>query len=635
MKHIWLAILLAIALAPAAAQQRSLPQKQKHPLAQPSASDVSAAVAVIRADSRTPPTVQFQSVGVREPVKATYLKEPSTLRHEILCVCYDPRQRVTLEISVDPISRTITEFKRLDDVQPLITPFEFDSIEAIVHRNVLFRRALERRGLHIDSVVVEPWASGVPRSSFPGRLVRCIFFVRSNGEMRYDRPVEGLHMLVNTSTRQAMEVHDKLVIPVANPAVVPKPSPRPSPKPQPRPKGDPQLIVWNNWSFRWVLQPKDGLVLYDVAWNDKGRRRPIAHRLALSEMFVPYGDTSAAWTWRTAFDAGEYGVGLSSRSLTRGLDVPATASTHPIVIVDRDGNPITINDAVAWFEKPSGLLWRHVNLETDVAASKSGTEFTIQHCATVGNYDYMLSWIFAQDGTIRFDVALTGIMLVKGTGDTVWSQNLDSRKTSHMVQPGLLAPFHQHFFSVRLDLDIDGPDNSVHELDIWSPPAGSENRSLNAMMIDDWEFRFEQEACTSVKPSAARRWNIQHASATNSFGMPTAYCLVPGINAQPFLKPEAAPRKRAAFINHSLWVTHHKDHELYAAGPYPNQSSAGEGLPRYVSNNESIRNRDVVVWYTFGVTHVTRPEDWPIMPVEHAGFSLMPMGFFNHNPTIR
>ncbi len=631
MTPIWLLLLVSTVVA--AAQTRT--QTPRHPLAQPTVADVATAVTVIRSDSRTPANVQFQSVGVREPEKSVYTRSADSLRHEVQCVCYDPRQRITYEISVDPARRVVTEFKRLDDVQPLISPFEFDTIQAIVHRNVLFRRALERRGIPIDSVVVEPWASGVPRSSFPGRLVRCIFFVRSNGEMRYDRPIEGLHMLVNTSTRQAMEVHDKLVVPIAQPAVLPKASARPKVRPQPRSKGDQQLVSWNNWSFRWVLQPKDGLVLYDVAWNDNGRRRPVAHRLSLSEMFVPYGDTSAAWTWRTAFDAGEYGVGLSSRPLARGLDVPANASTAPIVIVDRAGNPINIPDAVAWYEKPSGLLWRHVNLESDVVSSKSGSEFTIQHCATVGNYDYMISWIFAQDGTIKFDVALTGVMLAKGTGDTVWSQNLDSRKTSHMIQPRLLAPFHQHFFSVRLDLDVDGPENSVHELDIWSPPAGQENRSLNAMMIDDWEFRFEHEAQSSVKPSAARRWNIQHASAMNSFGMPTAYCLVPGINAQPFLKPEAAPRKRAAFINHSLWVTRHNDNELYAAGPYPNQSQPGEGLPRYVADNESIRNRDVVVWYTFGVTHVTRPEDWPIMPVEHAGFSLMPMGFFNHNPTIR
>lgn len=609
----------------------------RHPLAQPTAADVAAAVAVIRADSRTPAAVHFLAVGTVEPPKATFRDsiQRKAWRPQLQITCRDPRRNQTYEVSVDPVAKQVMEYRQVDSVQPLISPYELDSIVAIVHRNQLFRNALKRRGLHVDSVVVEPWASGVPRSSFPSRLVRCIFYLRSNGVMRYDRPIENLHVLVNLSTRAVMEVHDKSIIPVARPAVTPVPHKKLAKKGKAKPSAIDQRVSWKQWSFDWVLQPRDGIVVHDLAWNDQGRRRQVAHRLALSEMFVPYGDTSSAWRWRTAFDAGEYGVGMSSRSLAKGLDVPATAKTFPITILDLSGNPVVIHDAIAVYERPSGLLWRHVNLETDVAESRSGSEFVIQHCATVGNYDYMLSWILSEDGSIRFDVALTGIMLVKGTADTTWLQNLDARKTSHMVQPGLLAPFHQHFFSVRLDLDVDGTENSVHELDIWSPPTGPENPYMNAMMIDDWDFRFENEACSSVNPTSARRWNIQHATQTNSFGMPTGYCLVPGINAKPFIMPAAAPRKRASFIDHNIWVTRYHENELYAASAYPNQSSAGMGLPQFIANNEPIRNRDVVLWYTFGVTHVTRPEDWPIMPVEHAGFTLMPMGFFNHNPTIR
>ena len=39
------------------------------------------------------------------------------------------------------------------------------------------------------------------------------------------------------------------------------------------------------------------------------------------------------------------------------------------------------------------------------------------------------------------------------------------------------------------------------------------------------------------------------------------------------------------------------------------------------------------MWHSFGVTHVPRPEDWPIMPVEYAGFTLVPYGFFDQNPS--
>ena len=41
-----------------------------------------------------------------------------------------------------------------------------------------------------------------------------------------------------------------------------------------------------------------------------------------------------------------------------------------------------------------------------------------------------------------------------------------------------------------------------------------------------------------------------------------------------------------------------------------------------------------MLWHTFGVTHVPRPEDWPVMPVEYTGFTLIPFGFFDRNPAL-
>ncbi len=41
-----------------------------------------------------------------------------------------------------------------------------------------------------------------------------------------------------------------------------------------------------------------------------------------------------------------------------------------------------------------------------------------------------------------------------------------------------------------------------------------------------------------------------------------------------------------------------------------------------------------MVWYNFGLTHIARPEDFPVMPVELVGFHLKPAGFFELNPAI-
>jgi len=92
--------------------------------------------------------------------------------------------------------------------------------------------------------------------------------------------------------------------------------------------------------------------------------------------------------------------------------------------------------------------------------------------------------------------------------------------------------------------------------------------------------------------------------------------------------------RRAAFASHNLWVTPFDDAERRAAGDYPNQHAGGAGLPAWTARDRPLVDTDVVLWHTFGVTHVPRPEDWPVMPVEYTGFSLLPFGFFDRNPAL-
>ena len=64
------------------------------------------------------------------------------------------------------------------------------------------------------------------------------------------------------------------------------------------------------------------------------------------------------------------------------------------------------------------------------------------------------------------------------------------------------------------------------------------------------------------------------------------------------------------------------------------QSGPGLGLPEWTAANRSIDNTDVVLWYTFGIHHIPRPEEWPIMPVDTVSFWLKPAGFFDRNPAL-
>ncbi|CAF4224513.1 unnamed protein product, partial [Adineta steineri] len=50
--------------------------------------------------------------------------------------------------------------------------------------------------------------------------------------------------------------------------------------------------------------------------------------------------------------------------------------------------------------------------------------------------------------------------------------------------------------------------------------------------------------------------------------------------------------------------------------------------------DDSLVNCDLVTWYTFGINHIVRAEDWPVMPVETVGFRLQPVGFFAGSPAM-
>jgi primary-amine oxidase len=202
------------------------------------------------------------------------------------------------------------------------------------------------------------------------------------------------------------------------------------------------------------------------------------------------------------------------------------------------------------------------------------------------------------------------------------------------IAPGLYAPHHQHFFNARMDMAVDGPNNTVVEVDSVALPYGDDNPYGNAWETVSTPLASESTAGRNLDFAAARSWKIINESSRNLVGDPVSYKVMPGENAAHLLQPGAPVLKRAGFLEHQLWVTRFDERERFAAGDYPYQSPGGEGLPRYVAQDRALTNEDVVVWYTFGVHHVTRTEDWPVMPVHRTGFSLKPSGFFDGNPAL-
>jgi primary-amine oxidase len=463
-----------------------------------------------------------------------------------------------------------------------------------------------------------------------GRMVCVVPYYAGAGANLYAHPVEGVVARVNLTTGKVIDFLDiDRNVPVSreDAELGPRTGALPlAPLTVTQPNGpgfqiEDGEVHWQKWRFRYALHAREGLVVYTAGYEDGGRVRPVLYRGSLSEMVVPYGDPSGAWYFRNSFDAGELGLGAMASPLRPGVDCPANCTVFDAVVAGSSGEPHTIPGAVALYERDAGVAWKHEN------NTRRERELVLSYFSQPGNYEYGFDWVFHQNGTIEVRVSLTGIMAAKGVAD-------GSDQHSHMVAKNLAAPHHQHFFTFRLDMDVDGTPNRVVEMNSVPMPAGKQNPYGGGFLMQETTLRTEREAERSLNMASSRRWIVESASAKNALGQPTGYALLPGENSVPFAQPDSWVRKRAGFLNAHVWVTPYNAAERYAAGDYPNQSKGGDGLVKWTAANRSVDNQDIVLWYTMGIMHNPRPEDWPVMPVYEAGFKLVPWGFFASNPVM-
>lgn len=622
-----------------------------HPLDPLSAAEIEAAAKVIRAAPRFPADAAFSTIVLQEPAKSEVLAftPGATFTRQAFAIVVDRRGNKTFETAVDLKTLQLVAWTEVQGQPPLLED-EYTVLSDLVKADARWQAAMNLRGItDFTTVQVDGWAVGevapMHRSGTPpARLIRGVSYLVAGQRNFYGRPIEGVVAMVNLNSREVIEVVDTGVVPMPPPSQEfdeASTGVRAAPKRLAitQPDGASftltgQEVRWQKWQFRYTMHPREGLVLHMVGYEDDGRVRPIMYRAALSEMVVPYGDPDSNWRWRAAFDVGEYNVGRLASSMEANTDAPEHATLLDATFADDDGRPTVLPRAVAIYERDGGLLWKHYDVYSEQNQSRRARQLVISFIATIGNYDYALNYVFHQDGVFEVDAALTGIMLPKGVKDTQVDAHTGHYRSAHLVAPNVAAPHHQHFFSFRLDLDVDGSRNSIQEMNTRAAAAGTDNPSMNGMVMQPTALATERAAPRSMDMAQARHWAVTNPSARNSLGQQTSYILVPGANAVPYLAPTAPVRKRAGFINHHFWATRFKPGEMYSAGPYPNQSTGSDGLPAWIADDESLVNEDVVVWYTLGVTHIPRPEEWPVMPVTHVGFKLVPGGFFARNPAL-
>ena len=635
------ALLTAATSLYSAEPARAAPTAPGEPLEPLSVAEIDTAVGLIEADTRFPPGGFFPLVALKEPPKSEVLAwDPGeSFRRDAFANVYDRDANRTWEVVVDLRQGRVVSFVEVHGVQPAVSDSEFGDAAAIVLTDPRWRAAMRRRGVNPNQVYLDVWAPGelpeADQKAPPGtRLLRAISFFSGNLPNPYDRPIEGVVVTVDMNRMEVIDVIDTVVRPVNRTITGNSSSTRGDLKQLvarqvdgPSFQINGQEVNWQKWRFRVGFSTREGVILHQIAYRDGGVLRPVIHRLSMNELFVPYGIPDQTWVWRAAFDIGEYNTGHFSEEMAKNVDVPENAfffDGASFSDTGSAGGAYALPHVAAMYERDGlAALWDRLDPQTFERDARFGRELVISTAFAIGNYTYSTNYVFRQDGGIDVLVGATGTTLNRGVSSVA-----EGNQFGTSVAANIAAPNHQHFFNFRIDFDVDGTANQVVEENIESVASPFGNA------FDARETVLASEGNRDLNFQSDRSWVVESTTEENALGEPTGYQLMPREGTHPYASPSFPGLQKAAFAQHQLWVTRYHDGELFAAGDYPNQTEVGEGLPDYSAPAESVRARDIVVWYTVGLTHPPRIEDFPVMPAEMFGFSLHPHGFFDENPAL-
>lgn len=623
-------------------------QGARHPLDDLTAREYWTAYEVLHAAGKTDVDSRFPLIQFKEPPKAEVLawKAGQPIRREALVIVKQGAQ--AFEAVVDVAGGRIVSWSELKGVQPNSPDEEGSDITDLILANEEVKAALIKRGIH-DAANVS-CAGSYPQGYYgtaeeEGRRLFRVHCYIQTGPLEDISPIEGLTILWDVNEKKALRVIDTGVISIPkiemnyDAASVGPLRPVPPPLLVQQPLGpafqlDGQSVSWQKWNFRFRIDRRVGLVVNNVSYEDGGRARSILYEASLSEMFVPYMSPDEAWFARTFFDAGYFASGFSS-SLAIGEDCPENAVYFDQRYANWKGIVQVKQRAACLFEQPAAAMaWRHD--DGGVVESRRARELVLRTIGVFGNYDYVLDWIFNQDGSLRVRVGATGWdeAMAVASRNAAEDPKGEASRYGRFITEHMVAIDHDHFFSFRLDFDLDGTANSFvrERLQVKRLPEGQLRRSL--WVAEPEVVRTEAQAKSHMHMDEPEGWRIVNPNVKNPLGYPVGYEIMPGENAMALMLPEDYPQRRAGFTDYQLWVTPYRDGERYAAGDYPVSSKGGEGLPEWTRANRAIDNTDIVVWYTMGFHHVPHAEDWPIMPTVWHEFELKPVNFFARSPAL-
>ncbi|RAH52454.1 copper amine oxidase [Aspergillus piperis CBS 112811] len=609
-------------------------------------------------------SLHFKAAGLEEPPKAALVDFLDAEHHgrplpfiprQIFLIWYIEYTPRLFEGIVDLSRQSLVHHKELPrDFHGPVDRAEMNEAAQVVMKDPCVQTEIKRLQIDDTTVVLDPWDYGVDGEDTQTRRTQVFMYMRNpkNNDpdsSHYSFPLDFM-VIVDLCKMEVIKIirlplgSDQTATAIGsavphrrtNPVEpeydhrLQKNPPRTTLKPYQviQPEGasftvNGYLIEWEKWRFRVGFNWREGMTLHDVSFDGKSA----FYRLSLSEMFVPYGDPRNPIYRKGAFDLGNVGAGVTANNLQLGCDCLGLIKYLDGCVVAKDGSPAPRPNAICIHEIDNGIQWKHTNHRTGKATVVRKRQLVLQTIITVANYEYIFMWYFDQSGELTFETRATGILStqpIDKDAKVAWGTR---------VADGVMAPYHQHLFNLRIDPAVGGLKNSFASTDTVPLPWDEDLNPLGTGFITQQQI-LDRAGTVEDDISKGRVFKILNENVQNPVSLtPIGYKLVPHRSQMLLARPGSWHSRRSEFCESPIWVTKYKDRQLFPAGDYTNQSLGGTGIKSWISEaRDSVRNDDIVIWHTYGFTHNPRVEDFPVMPAEMAQVRLSPYNFCLFNP---
>lgn len=518
--------------------------KPTHPMDALTPGEIEAAVALLVKQKLADDQTRYPVMELYEPAKQGVLSwqtgQPFTRAARISM----RRGGRTFEAFINLTKGEIIQHREVAGAQPSIMQAEWDLARQLTKADPRWLKAMQKRRLTDPAkIVCTPLPAGYREAAdqTARRLIKVPCFAQINKlHPLHARPIEGVIAVVDPEAKEVVKVIDTgLIVPITEPpsdySALTKDPPI-NPVMQALPGGTNikitgnHLIEWQNWSFHLRADRRAGAILSLVRFNDRGADRLIAYQMSIAEMFVPYMDPDETWAFRGYLDAGELGLGYLISSLNPGQDCPRQSFYINLLVPSDQGGMFRAPRALCVFERATGdPAWRHYDPASQTAISKPEIELVVRHIPTIGNYDYVVDYVFQKRGNIKFRLGATGLDATRSvTSRDMTSDNaLKETRFGALVAPYTVAPYHDHFISYRLDLDVDGTSN-VFIRDQVEPRSLKKEHQRAGLWILRSEGKGTEGPVIKKPGSHGHVWRLSNQNKKTSLGHNPSYQIEPG-----------------------------------------------------------------------------------------------------------